>query len=131
MTEKISPYIFPGLKLEMLDSSRHPYLKPLKDRMDENQIVKIILERFGITHEMMVSKRRNRELVDVRLVIAYVLRKKLGCTYTHIGHMLGNRDHTTAIHNERKFVDVYETEPGFRRKANNVFDKLGVEPWIK
>lgn len=131
MTEKISPYIFPGLKLEMLDSSAHPYLKPLKDRMDENQIIKVILQKFGISHEMMVSKTRKREFVDARLIITYILRKKLGCTYTHIGHMIGNRDHTTAIHNERKFMDVYETEVGFRRKVNVVFDKIGIEPWIK
>jgi chromosomal replication initiator protein len=131
MSDKISPYIFPGLKYEMLDSSKHPYLKPLKDRMGEHEVIKVILEKFGITHEMMVSKERKRALVDVRLVVTYILRKKLGCTYTHIGHMIGNRDHTTAIHNERKFMDVYETEVGFRRKANIVFDKLGIEPWIK
>jgi len=131
MSDKISPYIYPGLKLEMLDLTKHPYLKPLKDRMEDLQIIKIILEKFGITHEEMVSKRRTRELVDVRLVIAYVLRRKLGCTYVRIGHMLGNRDHTTAIHNERKFIDVYETEVSFRTRANMIFDKLGIEQWKK
>lgn len=131
MTEKISPYIFPGLKLDMLDSNKHPYLKPLKDRMDENQIIKVVLDKFNISHEMMVSKQRKRFLVDARLVITYILRRKLGCTYTHIGHKIGNRDHTTAIHNERKFIDVYETEVAFRTKANIIFGKLGIEPWIK
>jgi len=131
MSNKISPYIYPGLKIEMLDASKHPYLSNLKDRMSEDQIIKIVLERFGITHEMMVSKNRNREYVDVRLIISYILRKKCRATFVHIGHKIGNRDHTTAIHNVRKFEDVYETDVSFRKLANIVFDKVGLEPLMK
>lgn len=130
MNNKISPYLYPGLKLDMLDSTKHPYLSKIKNQMNEDEIIKVVLEKFGITHEMMVSKKRNRHLVDVRLIIAYILRKKLGLTYVHIGHKIGNRDHTTVIHNERKFIDVYETEVAFRNKANTIFGKVGVEPWI-
>jgi chromosomal replication initiation ATPase DnaA len=131
MSNKISPYIYPGLKVEMLDVSKHPYLYKLKDRMNEDVIIKIILERFGITHEQMVSKNRNREFVDARLIVAYILRKKCRLTYTHIGHKIGNRDHTTAIHNVRKFEDVYETDVSFRKLSNIVFDKVGLEPLMK
>ena len=131
MSNKISPYIYPGLKIEMLDVSEHPYLLNLKDRMSEDQIIKIVLEKFKIPHERMVSKERKRELVDVRLIISYILRKKCRSTFVHIGHKIGNRDHTTAIHNVRKFEGVYETDASFRKITNLVFDKVGLEPLIK
>jgi len=91
MSNKISPYIYPGLKIEMLDVSEHPYLLNLKDRMSEDQIIKIVLEKFKIPHERMVSKERKRELVDVRLIISYILRKKCRSTFVHIGHKIDEK----------------------------------------
>jgi chromosomal replication initiator protein len=128
LNKKISPYLFPGLKLELLDLRRHPYLKKSKMKMTEEQILKIVGQECGLTKEQIISRSRKREFVESRHISAYVIKRKTRYSLAKIGEGLGGRDHTTIMNSVRKFEDLFETDPVFRGKSENIFYKVGIDP---
>lgn len=57
---------------------------------------------YEITVENLISACRKKELVIPRQVAMYLLREELDISYPTIGHELGGRDHTTAMHAYQK-----------------------------
>lgn len=69
-------------------------------------MVEAIAERAGVTMEGLVGSGRNRRLVDVRRLVARVMRVR-GATLREVGEVLGNRDHTTVMNLMKKPVPGY------------------------
>ena len=61
------------------------------------------------------SKCRYRELVELRNIYCF-LGRTMGYSLASIGESLGNRDHTTVIHNVSCFKNLMETDDTFRQK---------------
>jgi chromosomal replication initiator protein len=126
--KKISPYIYPGLKIEFLDSRKHPYLKKSKMVITEEQIFEIVGRDYGLTKEQIISRSRKRECVESRHLIAYIIKRKTRFSLAKIGEMVGGKDHTTIIHSIRTFEDLFGTDSVFRERCENVFAKVGIDP---
>lgn len=77
----------------------------------------------GITPEQLKSKTRVSEVVDIKIIFAYILRKYENATLGRIGIYI-NKDHSTIIHYLKKYDSLYETERDFRVKANKVLNCL-------
>ena len=54
-------------------------------------------EKVEMSLEQLYSKSRRRELVEKRMVLAYVLRKSVGMTLHNIANAL-EKNHATIIH---------------------------------
>jgi chromosomal replication initiator protein len=126
--EKISPYIYPGLKHEYIDGRLHPYLKKEKMTITEEQIFDIVGQDYGLTKEQIISRSRKRECVESRHLIAYILKRKTRFSLAKIGEMVGGKDHTTIIHSVRTFENIFGTDSVFRDRCENVFAKVGIDP---
>lgn len=61
------------------------------------------------------SKCRYRELVELRNIYCFLART-MGYSLAAVGESLGNRDHTTVIHNVACFKNLMETDESFRQK---------------
>lgn len=61
------------------------------------------------------SKCRYRELVELRNIYCFLART-MGYSLASVGESLGNRDHTTVIHNVSCFKNLMETDDTFRQK---------------
>lgn len=84
-------------------------LEKLKTMFD-----KFLPERHNIKLKLE-CKHRYREIVELRHIYCYIARgMKYGLKI--IGQTIGNRDHTTVIHNVNVFNDLYETSYEFRAK---------------
>ena len=70
-------------------------------RVSDAQIIKSVVEFYGISASDIVGKIRKKEIVEPRQVAMYLLRDILDMSYPYIGEKLG-KDHTTAIHAVRK-----------------------------
>jgi len=70
-------------------------------RVSDAQIIKSVVEFYGISATDIVGKIRKKEIVEPRQVAMYLLRDILDMSYPYIGEKLG-KDHTTAIHAVRK-----------------------------
>ena len=93
-----SDQYIPMLSLENLQTMFEPFLPFSCDR-------KLPLK----------SKHRYRELVELRNIYCYLARM-MGYSLITVGQSLGNRDHTTVIHNVTCFKNLMETNDAFRQK---------------
>lgn len=72
------------------------------------------------------THRRHREIVELRMIYCYIARK-LTYTLGQIGEYLGNRDHTTVIHNTKVFMELYESNELFREKYYKIINHITSE----
>jgi chromosomal replication initiator protein len=93
----------------------------------EHPIVKIIKGSvcgfFGKREDEVICRRRKRELVWARQIIAHFMRKYTKLSYNAIGEAMGNIDHTTVIVSCRVVKDLTDTDPALRQQLE-VLDNL-------
>lgn len=60
---------------------------------------------------VLLSRSKARWLVDLRSLIAYVLRKHTALPFLTIGKLLGGRDHSTINHAHNSIATLFDYEP--------------------
>ena len=67
-------------------------------------IIENVAQDTGITKNLMLSKRRNQEIIDAKQIVVFALTQ-LGFTQKFIGKYLNYADHSTVNHliNKRCF----------------------------
>ena len=88
------------------------------DAVDGAETVKLVrdfvLRRYDIDENALLSKRRQRALVEARAVFVWAVRHaRPETSYPMLGRMLGGRDHSTIISLHRKAVALRLTSPAF------------------
>jgi chromosomal replication initiator protein len=61
-------------------------------------IIDAVSRYYDINIKEIIGKSRKKELVWPRQIIMYLMREEINSSYPTIGHELGDRDHTTAMH---------------------------------
>jgi len=98
----ISPYVIPGLKER----------KIYPQYFSRQYILDRVFKHFGCTIDDLKVKRRTRDLVQKRYILAYFLYQYSKCTYQEIAQMFAPavRDHSSIIHGVQLIKDLIETE---------------------
>ena len=58
----------------------------------------------------------------------YLIRDILDYSLVHIGHLFGDRDHSTVIHSIRKVEDAMSADAEFRQTVEGVRAEIGRGP---
>lgn len=87
-------------------------------------ITKTVAEYFGIDSEKLIGDCRKKELVMPRQICMYLMRKELNASYPNIGHELGGRDHTTAIHGFNKIAELINTDEKVKSDIVSIIRKI-------
>ena len=66
--------------------------------LSPKEIIDASAKYYNISYKDLVGNSRKKELVWPRQVAIYLIREELNTSYPSIGHELGGRDHTTAMH---------------------------------
>jgi len=80
---------------------------------DVDQVLESVEQITGVTHEQILSSKRNRFIVDARKILSVVIRTHLKLTCFETGKIV-NKDHTSVIHYERMHP-THMGEPEYRR----------------
>lgn len=118
---RISPYAFPGINQNCLPK----YLKGTMG-MTQMDILEIVATETYVKVDMVISKCRDKELVDARNIYSKIMKDKFGFPLKEIGNILGGRDHTTIINNITNFNNLYQYNEAFKNKVVKVFSKLDI-----
>ena len=105
--------------LEETKSNSGVYLLPQKqvtEIVEEDDIIATFAKHFGLEKEIILSKTRKREIVEVRDLIAYFLREYADMSFPAIGKLLGGRDHTTIIYSYNKIDKSLDVKNNFESK---------------
>jgi len=66
------------------------------------------------------TKSRVRQIVELRQMFFHLARV-MGYSLVSIGKYIGDRDHTTVMHNVRSFRNLYETSGTYREKFERIY----------
>lgn len=80
------------------------------------------VEEYGQRIDLF-SKSRKREVVELRMIFCFIARQ-MKYTCTTVGRFIGNRDHTTVLHNVATFRNLIETNEVFREKYTQILNHI-------
>lgn len=123
----ISPYCFPGIKLDPNDKKKFKSsLKLSKYNISKEEILQIISQECDVSLSEIISRCRKKEVVNARFIFCAVMKKHFTYSLTRIGDIVG-RDHTTVIHALTEFKNRYKNEDYFKSMVNKIYNKIGID----
>ncbi|MBI4122517.1 MAG: chromosomal replication initiator protein DnaA [Parcubacteria group bacterium] len=88
------------------------------------ELLRVVSEYFDITLDELTGQSRRKELVVPRQIAMFLMREELDSSYPTIGHELGGRDHTTAMHAYAKIRRDADIEERIRQDINFIKQRL-------
>ena len=73
-----------------------------RDDIDPQRIVSAVADYFELPVDDLVARNRKRSVSLLRQVVMYLLTYELKLPPTHVGRLLGGRDHSTVIYGAKK-----------------------------
>ena len=64
-------------------------------------IKRVVCRQYGLTHNEIISTRRDRKVARPRQIAMYLCKEKTSLSFPEIGRRFGGKDHTTVIHATR------------------------------
>lgn len=71
-----------------------------------DDVINAVCSYFDIKPTQIKGGKRTASLVRARHICMYLLKERLGLTYSDIGNILGGRDHTTVMHGVDKVKEI-------------------------
>lgn len=99
-----------------------------KKSVTPREIILTVSKYFDVAIEDLLGKSREKRLSFPRQIIMYLLRTELSMSFPNIGHELGGRDHTTAIHADSKIRRELETDMKLKQDIELICGQLYTEP---
>ena len=116
----ISPYSYPGIRLADLPTTIRTVIKQ-RGRLYNQTIISDAIDKvMRVPFKDIAHKTRKKTIKDARKIYCYQMKHKLNWSLKEIGATIGNRDHTTIIHNIQTYQDLYETDDNFRDWAERI-----------
>ncbi len=99
-------------------------LKDLEFTKSQNltveKIIEVVCKYYNIEKTNLISKKKNKEIVDPRQICMYVITELLDVPLMTIGEMLGGRDHTTVIHARDKISANIKTNRSLKTDIDDL-----------
>ena len=87
-------------------------------------ILAAVAERYAVTSEDLLSKKRTRDLTLPRQIAMYMIRDMTSLSTTAIGSELGGRDHTTVMHGCDQIARMLQADPTLRKNLDDLKESL-------
>lgn len=95
-----------------------------KKSITPKQIITIVSEFYNIAIEDLIGESRKRELAIPRQIVMYLMREEIKCSFPAIGHEIGGRDHTTAIHAYNKIIKDVDQSPKIKQDVDLIRQRI-------
>jgi chromosomal replication initiator protein len=79
-----------------------------------NKIQETVCRYFNLDEALVMSKSRKREIVQARQITSYIAKKYTNESLSHIGKIVGGKDHATVLHSINLVKDQMEVNKPFR-----------------
>ena len=87
-------------------------------------LIEVVTQYYEITMDEILGKSREQRFALPRQITMYLLREEIKCSYPAIGHHIGNRDHTTAMHACEKIGDLAKNDDQTKRDLTSIRERL-------
>ncbi len=87
-------------------------------------VQKFISEKYNVTIDEMLSRKRTKSIAYPRQVAMYITRELTDMSLPKIGQEFGGRDHTTVIHAHKKITESIKQDPEVQAEINSYLEDL-------
>ncbi len=74
----------------------------IKNELTPEKIINVVCSYFNISTDDITGKKKNKEIVEPRMIAIYLIDELLSLPLVNIGKVFGGRDHTTIMHSRDK-----------------------------
>lgn len=91
-----------------------------KKQVSVESIQDIVCKYYNLELAAIQTNSRKREIVQARQVAMYLSKKYTDASFSHIGKIVGKRDHATVLHACKTIKDQIETNRSFRSSVEEI-----------
>lgn len=88
------------------------------------QIINTVGEFYDLNIDDLLGSCRKKDLALPRQIVMYLMREELRSSFPSIGHEIGNRDHTTAMHAHIKISRAIDNDEKINQDIKLIKEKL-------
>lgn len=100
--------------------TKEPTKEEIKNDVNPDKIISTVCDYFNIGYQDIIGKKKNKEVVEPRMIAIYLISELLNLPLVNIGKIFGGRDHTTIMHSRDKITDELKTN----KKIQNVVSDI-------
>ena len=105
------------LAVEALKLSSQP---DVKESLTTSTIIDTVCHYYKVKKSDVISKKRNKELVEPRQICAYLMTELMTIPLVTIGQALGGRNYATIIHSRDKVSELMQISDSFATEVNDI-----------
>jgi chromosomal replication initiator protein len=115
-----------GRKLSIADieESFVAQKEDLKNDLTPDKIISVVCDYFNISYADITGKKKNKEVVEPRMIAIYLIDDLLSLPLKNIGKIFGGRDHTTIMHSRDKVTADLKTNKKTQTLINEIKNSL-------
>ncbi len=91
-----------------------------KKQVSVESIQEIVCKYYNLEQAVIQTNSRKREIVQARQVTMFLAKKYTDSSFSHIGKIVGKRDHATVLHACKTIKDQIETNRTFRSSVEEI-----------
>jgi len=96
------------------------YKEEIKNELTPEKIISVVCDYFNISQDDITGKKKNKEIVEPRMIAIYLISELLNMPLVNIGKVFGGRDHTTIMHSR----DKVSSDLKVNKKTQNLVNEI-------
>ncbi len=92
----------------------------VKETLTTSEIIERVCTFYNIKKSDLISKKRNKELVEPRQVCAYLMTELMSIPLVTVGQALGGKNYATIIHSRDKIAEMIKTDNKLATEVNDI-----------
>ncbi len=113
-----------GKKVATMEEAKEVFTnepkEEIKNDLTPDKIISTVCDYFNIGLQDIVGKKKNKEVVEPRMIAIYLISELLNLPLVNIGKIFGGRDHTTIMHSRDKITSELKTN----KKIQNLISDI-------
>ncbi|MDE6583314.1 MAG: chromosomal replication initiator protein DnaA, partial [Clostridia bacterium] len=96
----------------------------IKNDLNPDKIISVVCDYFNISYQDIIGKKKNKEVVEPRMIAIYLISELLNLPLVNIGKIFGGRDHTTIMHSRDKITQDLKTNKKIQALVSDITNML-------
>lgn len=109
------------LSVDLAAEAFKDYRKPQEEEVEAEDIIEATLKLYpNVSKEDLVGKKRDKEVVEPRMICIYLITELLPLPMTSVGALMGGRDHTTIMHAKNKVAGLIGKDERIKSRVEDI-----------
>jgi chromosomal replication initiator protein len=91
-----------------------------KKQVSVESIMDVVCKYYNLEQSAIQTNSRKREIAQARQITMFLAKKYTESSLSHIGKIVGKRDHATVVHACKTVKDQIDTNKSFRSSVEEI-----------